>query len=294
MEAAMSLPQTIMQTVSTMASNFFSSIDTNIYSILDDIIFIDSDILNDNFISKILGTSATSGLLLLCNSLLFGFILYYIISLILSHIVSFKLQTPYQFIGKLIIISIVINYTYDICGFLLDLNSNISSVIRSIGEELFESEICFSNLGDKVNSYISDFSNFNIFSIRGFLKSFSSVGILSLVLSYSLRYIMVKIFILIFPFAIISLLNESSSYFFKTYIKSFISLLFTQSVVALVLLIIFSLDFTTNTLFSQVIFIGAIYCLSRINYFMKELMGGVTTSIYSSNSELKSLFKGGA
>lgn len=286
--------QNIFQVINSAFSNLFSSLDSNIFSILDDIIFINSDILNDNLINKILGSSATSGLLLLCNSIILGFILYYIISLILSHIVMFKLQTPCQFVLKLIIISILINYTYDICGFMLDLNSNISSVIRSIGEELFGTSICFSNLESKINIYLSDSSNsFNVFSIQGFLKSFSSIGILNLVLSYSLRYIMIKIFILIFPFAIISLLNESSSYFFKTYIKSFISLLFTQSIVALVLLIVFSLDFTTNNLFSQVIFIGTIYCLSRVNYFMKELMGGITTTVYSNASNLQSLFKGG-
>lgn len=294
LEEALSLPQNIIQTISTIFSNFFSSLDSNIFSVLDDIIFIDSDILNNSFISHILGSSPVSGLLLLCNSLLFGFILYYIISLILSHIVLFKIQTPYQFVCKLIIISILINNTYDICTFLLDLNSNISWGIRSIGEDLFGSQICFTALETKINPYLSNFSNsFNLFSIQGFLKSFSSIGILNLVLSYSLRYIMIQVFILLFPFAIISLLNETTSYFFKSYIKSIISLLFSQSIVSLVLLITFSLDFTSNNLFSQIIFIGSIYCLSRVNYFMKELMGGISTTVYSNASNLKTLFKGG-
>lgn len=294
LDSSVPITQTIIEAVNAIFSNFLSSLNTNIYHILDDIIFINSDILTDNFINKILGVSPSSGLLLLCNSLLFGFILYYIISLILSHIVLFKLQTPYQFIFKIIIISIIINHTYDICGFLIDLNSNISSAIRSIGEDLFNCEICFSTLENKVNIYIHDSANtFNIFSIQGFLKSFSSIGILNLILSYSLRYIMVKIFILLFPFAVISILNESTSFFFKSYIKSFISLLLTQSIVSLVLLIIFSLDFTANNLFSQVVFIGSIYCLSRISYFMKELMGGVSTTIYSNANNLRTLFKGG-
>lgn len=265
--------QNFIQGINTIFYNFLNSVDSNVYSILDDIIFVNSDILNDNFISKILGTPTSTGLILLCNSLLFGFILYYAISLILSHIAMFRLQTPYQFVCKLIIISIIINYTYEICSFLLDLNSNISLVIRSIGENLFNSSICFTNLEYKLTHISSLGNNFNVFSIQGFLKSFSSIGLLNLILSYSLRYIMLKIFILIFPFAVISTLNESSFYFFKSYIKSFISLLFTQTIVALVLLLIYSLDFNTNDLFSQVIFIGAIYCLSRINYFMKELMG---------------------
>lgn len=294
MNQVLSISQFITQEINLIFSNFFSSLDSNIYSVLDDLIFINSDILNDNFTNKILGTSSTSGLLLLCNSLLLGFILYYIISLILSHIIIFKLQTPYQFVFKLIIIGIIINSTYDICKFLLDLNSNISLIIRSIGEELFNTSICFSNLGNNISNYMTDFNNnFNIFSIQGFLKSFSSIGILNLILSYSLRYIMIKIFILLFPFAILSILNENSFYFFKSYIKSFISLLFTQSIVSLLLIILFSLDFNSNTLFSQVIFIGSIYCLSRITYFMKELMGGISTTVYSNASSLKTLFKGG-
>ena len=293
MDVAINLPQTITQTVSTIFYNFFSSLDSNIYTILDDIIFINSDILKSSFINNILGTSFSSGLLLLCNSLLLGFIIYYIISLILSHLVLFNIQTPYQFICKLIIISIIINHTYSICSFFINLNFNISSAVLSIGEDLFNSEINFSALERKINPYILDLTNnFSLFSIQGFLKSFSSIGILNLILSYSLRYILVQVLILLFPFAILSLLNESTSYFFKSFIKSFISLLFSQIVVAFVLLIIFSLDFTSNILFSQIIFIGSIYCLSRINYFIKELMGGISTTVYSNAQNLKSLFKG--
>ncbi len=284
----------ILHTMTTLFSNFFSSVDANVFSILDDIIFIDTDIINDSFITNLLGSSPISNILLLCNSLLFGFVIYYIISLILSHIILFKLQTPYQFVCKIIIVSILINNTTNICAFMLDLNANISWAIRSLGEELFNSEICFSALESRIVPYISDFSNnFNLFSIQGFLKSFSSIGLINLVLSYSLRYIMVKVFILLFPFSLISLLNESTTYFFKSYIKSFISLLLSQSIVALILLIVFSLDFTGNNLFSQIIFIGSIYCLSRVNYFMKELMGGITTTVYTNATSLKTLFKGG-
>ena len=293
MEDAINLPVQFMQSFSLAAANLFASIDSNIYSILDDIVFVNSDILNDTFINKILGNSPTSGLLLLCNSLLFGFIIYYIISLILSHIVLYKLQTPYQFVCKLIVISIIINNSQNLCSFLLDLSSNISLAIRSLGEEIFQSEICFSALENKFNYYIDTSDSFNLFSIQGFLKSFSSIGILNLVLSYSLRYIIIKIFILLFPFSLLSLLNDSTTYFFKSYIKSFISLLFSQSVIALVLLIIFSFDISSNILFSQVLFIGSIYCLTKITYIMKELMGGVSTTIYSSARNLKSLFRGG-
>ena len=107
----------VFTAVNSIATEFLQSIDNSIYSTLDDITFIDSNILNDSFIVNILGKTANSGLLLLCNSLLLGCIIYYLVSLILSHIITFKLHPPSQFIFKLILISILLNSSYDICGF---------------------------------------------------------------------------------------------------------------------------------------------------------------------------------
>ena len=45
-----SIINVITQTINTLFKNLFSSIDNNIYATLDDITFIGSDILNDNFI----------------------------------------------------------------------------------------------------------------------------------------------------------------------------------------------------------------------------------------------------
>ena len=52
-----SIIQTISETINSLFSSLFSSIDNNLYSVLDDIVFIDTDILNDKFISSIFGTS---------------------------------------------------------------------------------------------------------------------------------------------------------------------------------------------------------------------------------------------
>lgn len=61
---------TIISTINSIFEQLFGSIDNNLYSTLDNITFINSDILkNDNF-EKILGTSTTNGILLIANSLL--------------------------------------------------------------------------------------------------------------------------------------------------------------------------------------------------------------------------------
>ena len=100
---------------------------------------------------------------------------------------------------------------------------------------------------------------------------------------------MVKVFILITPFAILSLINESTSWFFKTWLRTVLSLLFQQSLVAIILLIIFSFSFSSNNIISQLMCIGGIYALVRANSYIRNLIGGISTDI-SNNFNIGSKF----
>ena len=62
--------QTIVSTINYIFEQIFGSVDNNLYSTLDNITFINSNILKNNFFENILGTSATNGILLISNSLL--------------------------------------------------------------------------------------------------------------------------------------------------------------------------------------------------------------------------------
>ena len=52
MENAKNITQIIIETINTILQNLFSSIDNNLYEILDDIIFINPDIISDSFFEK--------------------------------------------------------------------------------------------------------------------------------------------------------------------------------------------------------------------------------------------------
>ena len=60
----------IINTINTIFANLFSSIDNSLYEILDNLVFINSDILTDKYFNKIFGTSSNNGILLIGNSLL--------------------------------------------------------------------------------------------------------------------------------------------------------------------------------------------------------------------------------
>ncbi len=291
-ETQNSITQTILETINSLFSSLFSSIDNNIYSVLDDIVFIDEDILKDNFISSFFGTSATTGLILLANSLLIGFAIFYVVRYAYSHYTSSQTEQPFQFLFKLCVFAILANSSYFICEQILHINSLISLAIREVGENIFNCNISFSQLILRINNIVTvDSSSLNIFSLDGVLKSFVSINLLSLLFTYSLRYVVLKVFILITPFAILTLINSSTAWFFKSWFRTILSLLLLQSLVSLILLVIFSTNFSATDIFSKVICIGSIFALNKANSYIRELIGGISTEVSNNISSLKYILK---
>lgn len=286
------ITEIILKTINSLLESLFSSIDNNVYNILDDIIFLDSDFLKDKTFESIFGTSVSNGILYIVNAFLFGFVLYYLFRLLLSHFTYLPIENPYQFIFKLLMVSICINSSFFICEQLLTFTSLFSSSIRELGELLFHKNICFSQLVKELNStiYIEN-SSFNIFSFDGIIKSFISISLLNLVFSYSFRYILLKILLLFSPFAIATLLNNSTSWFFKTWFRSILSLLCIQILVAMALLIVLSTSYENNNIISKFIYIGSLYVLIRANSIIKELLGGLSTTISQSVNNFGAFLK---
>ena len=112
---------------------------------------------------------------------------------------------------------------------------------------------------------------------------------LNLLFSYALRYIMIKVFVLLTPFAFLTLLNNSTSWFFKTWLRTLISLLLLQSFISIILLIVFSINFNSTDIFSKLLSIGSIYALTKANSYIQHLLGGISTDISANISLMKSM-----
>ena len=291
-ETTNNITEIIITTINTIFESIFSSIDNNLYSVLDDVVFINSDILNDSHFERIFGTNATNGILLIANSLLLGIIIYYAIRLLLANFTYTQIEIPSQFVLKLIIFGICMNSSYFIIEQLINIISNISLAIRDIGEDLFGKSICFSELINTINNtVVNNSTSINIFSIDGLIKGTLTTSLFGLILSYSLRYIMIKVFILISPFAFLSLSQNSFSWFFKSWIKNLFSLLFIQVIVAMILLIIFSMNFSGNKILDKFLYVGGIYALIKINSIMKDFIGGISTDIQTNVGNLFRIYK---
>lgn len=283
MENSSNITQIILDTINTIFETLFSSIDNNLYAILDDITFINSDILQDKNFENLFGTSASNGILLIANSFLLAYILYYASRYLIAHFTYAQTEAPFSFIIKLILFGITMNFSFFLMEFILDLTSNVSLSIRTLGENLFHKNICFSELITTINTNIAiDTNSINIFSLDGLIKGTLSISLLNLIFSYSLRYILIKVFILLSPFAFLSLTLQKTNWFFRAWFRNLFSLLFIQIIVAIVLLILFSMDYSSTNLFSKFIYVGGIYALIKSNSFVRDLIGGVSTEVSQS------------
>ena len=282
------ITEIILNSINEIFSKFFSSVDNTIYALLDDLIFISPDILQNNSLKIIIGETNYSGILLICNSLVIGFIIYYAINYLISHLTYSKIDSPKQFIFKSIIFISIMNSSIWICEEIINIVYLVTNSISDISFSLFNTSISFSNFIENLNKiiYLKN-TTFNLFSFDGIIKSFISFGMINLILTYSLRYIMVEIFILLSPFAFLTLILNSSQWFFKIWIKNFLSLLLTQIFISIILLLSFSFNLNFSNQITEILYIGIIFALTKSNNYMKELFGGISTNINMQLSKFK-------
>ena len=277
----------VLDTFNHIFRTVFLSIDDTIYSLLDELAFIKENILENDLFEKLI--DKTSGILLICNALILGVIIFYSINYLFSHLFISKIDSPSQFIFKLIVFTIAMNSSFWICEQIISIVSIITEIIQDIGKSLFSEDITFSNFLQQINSklYSGEFE-INMASFDGIIKSFISVSFVNLAFSYSLRYVMVQVFVMISPFAFLCLINNKTEWFFKVWIKTFLSLILEQILIVFILLIAFSLDGLKNDI-SKILYIGIMYALMKTNNYTYMMFGGISTTVQQSINNMKML-----
>lgn len=278
-----------MNTINEIFSTLFSSLDKSLYSLLDKSVFVNEEILSDSFFNTIFQSSF--GLPTIANAILIGFVLYYCFRLSFSQFTGNRIEKPYQFLGKVIVVSICINFSTFLCEELLKINGLFTDSIRMLGNAVTKQDISFNNLITSSIYLTNSTNSFNLFSLEGMLKSFFSIGLISLLFSYSIRYILIKLFVLLSPFALLSLVNSSTIWFFKSWMRTLFSLLFVQVFISLILVLLFSLNIKSSDLFSQISYISTIFILTKANGYIKELIGGISLDINANILNIKNLFR---
>ncbi len=184
------------------------------------------------------------------------------------------------------------NGSFFICEQIININSLVSASLREIGSSVLGTDICFSNLINILNSIvIIEEESQNVFTIDGIIKTIVSLGFVNLIFIFSIRYILIKVFIFISPFAILCTSTPSTINFFKSWLKSFLSLLLIEIFSSLILIVMFSLEYSPTDLVSKILFVGSIFALMKVNSYTKDIIGGINIDVQNSMYALRSMSK---
>lgn len=283
-------PEIASNLISSLVNSLLTSLDSNVFSVLDELAFIKTDSISDTYFNSFF--TKQFNIITLSEALLFGFLLYYAISYLFSFLTCSHFQKPLSFVSRLFFSALLIHFSLPICEKIIDFFYLISSILRTLGSYLFSFELSFSILYDKISKLF--FSNltlpFKFFSFDGILKSFLSFGFVNLLFTYSIRFIFIKILVLLSPIAFLSLCLDQSTWIFKIWLKNFIAQLFTQVIICIVLLIIYSLDSFSNPTIVKLLYIASVVCLMKASSFVKEFSSGFTSDVSSSFSSIKNMF----
>lgn len=119
--------EVVKETINSLCNSLFDSINNTVFPLLDDIVFINNDIVTSKNIKNLFGDSISEGILILANSLIFAFVIYYSIRLLLSHFNGTIVESPHKFFIKAVIVVILMNSSLSLCSFLVDSTYEISS-----------------------------------------------------------------------------------------------------------------------------------------------------------------------
>lgn len=280
----------IFSVINNLFSALFSSIDNSLYSLLDETVFINSEnIFTDKF--NLLFTSDKFNLIILANILVTGVVLYRIGKIIISIYTGVETQFPYLYAIKTAIYVILMNFSPYICEQIINLNNIFTEYLSELGKYLFDIDMNFISLYNSINNIVSEANTFELFSIDGIIQSITTFGFISLLITYIIRFILLKILILVSPFAFLCLIEDNLKPYFFNWLKYYIVLLLTQNIVVFVLYIPNILDNSNDTYF-KILIIGVIYTLFQINNYIKEMLGGfsISNNLNLGLSNMKSLF----
>lgn len=265
----------VLEVINTIFSNIFNSIDKTIFPLLDKLVFINTDIFSTGTkFNKVLSTSSSNGVLILANCLFTAFVLYYAGRLLLANLLGTQIESPGKFFMRAFLTGIAMNSALPICNFFINSTNLVSSFFCNLGKNIFGKEISFVTLISLLEPGTT--SGIDVLSLDGILSGALSVSAFALIISFSFRYILVEVLIILSPFAILCLSNSSTEGFFKSWFKCLLSLLILQVVISVMLLIPYSLlNANNDILFNKVLLVGSLTALLKSNQFVKEFMGGI-------------------
>jgi len=262
----------ILNSINVIAEKIFKSVEGEVYELLDKLFNISPEILKEEPLKKLIKSDLNDNLVLLLSSLVILFIIIYLITRMISMYNGNEQENIFRFMLKISVILIISTSSFYIIDTVLSLNSMLTEIILSIGEDIVKEKVCFASLKEVIVD-LDSFMSSDFLSLDGMIKGIVSFGATAMLLTLVIRYVTVIILIVISPVAFMLAASDATYSLFFSWCKSLLVNLLMQHVIAVILIIPLATKKTDETMY-KIVLTGTMYLLYRINNFSKELLSG--------------------
>lgn len=274
----------IITNLNYLLEKVFKSIEGEIFKTLDKLTIIGPEILKEESLKNIVFENKVNGLVIIANTLILFFVIYYVFKQLIGIYNGNKIESIYVFIIRIIIVCIIVNFSYYICEEILNIFGILGESIDTYASDLINRKVTFENLKDSIIN-IENIINTDLVSLDGIIKGIISFGSVSILISFSVRYVTVIFLIIISPLAFVCLSSNLTSGIFNMWVKMLIVNLTLQ--IGIKLLIFIPLAYKNqNDIIYKIILVGTISLIYKFNIFIKELLARI-----SNENNVKNIFK---
>ena len=263
----------IITNLNYLLEKVFKSIEGEIFKTLDKLTIIGPEILKEEPLKNIVFENKVNGLVIIANTLILFFVIYYVFKQLIGIYNGNKIESIYVFIIRIIIVCIIVNFSYYICEEILNIFGILGESIDTYASDVINKKVTFENLKDSIIN-IENIINTDLVSLDGIIKGIISFGSVSILISFSVRYVTVIFLIIISPLAFVCLSSNLTSGIFNMWVKMLIVNLTLQ--IGIKLLIFIPLAYKNqNDIIYKIILVGTISLIYKFNIFIKELLARI-------------------
>ena len=264
----------LLESLNVIIEKFLSSIEGQVFDILDKITLVGPDILKSEPLKYIFFENKINGIIIIANSLVLLYACYYIFNRVLSMYNGTDVESVNNFIFKIVLITLLVNNSYYICEEILNINNIFSECVDTFSKDIVKSEVNFTAFKKEIISLKEAIKGDNL-TIDGIIKSMLAFLSMSMLITFSIRYVTIIILIIISPFAFICLLSNATRGISKMWGKLLFINLITQIFIKIILIIPLVYKDKDSQIY-KVILLGTMYILYKGNTFIRELTSQIS------------------
>ena len=262
--------ENVLNNLNVLLEKFFGTVESEVFGLLDKLYRITPEILKEEPLKRFQVKDVNSNILLILISISILFIVFYLITYMLSMYNGYKQENIFKFVFKLAVFLILSSSSMYIVETVLDINNMFTEVILSIGKDVAKTEVSFEGLKECITDVEKHMSN-DAVSIDGIIKGVVSLGASSILITLSIRYVTAIVLVLLSPIAIMFAASNNTYSLFLAWLKAFLINILTQNIIAVILIIPLSIKETSELMY-KIVLVGSIYLLYKINTFARELI----------------------